>query len=133
MRLKKAQFRFLRGQTGISLLETLIAVAILGIIGASFLNGLTTASRASFTNDERTTAESLARTQMEWVKNITYVGDATEYPPAEMPSVSDYINYSVAITAEPLHNPDEGIQKITVTIKHNDRTIIQLESYKRER
>ena len=132
MRLRKAQFKFLRRQAGISLLETLIAVAILGTVGATFLNGLTVASEASFTTDERTTAESLARTQMEWVKNITYVEESTTYPPAEIPAVESYVNYAATITAEPLHSPDEGIQKITVTITHNDNKIITLEGYKRE-
>ena len=120
-------------ESGISLIETVVALAILGAIAVSFLGGMTTASEANFIADEQTTAESLARSQMERVKTADYVYGATEYPPAPMPSGEDYLNYSTVITAEPLNNPDDGIQKITVAIKHFDKTIIKLESYKGER
>ena len=126
---EKKRFRLFRGHRGVSLIETLVALAILGAITVTFLNGLLTASKAAFTADEQTTAES----QMEWIKNATYVEDTAQYPPALMPSGGDYVNYSAVITAEPLHSPDEGIQKITVTVKRYDETIITLEGYKRQR
>jgi hypothetical protein len=37
------------------------------------------------------------------------------------------------ITAEPLHTPDDGIQKITITIKRDDEVITRLEGYKVDR
>lgn len=130
---EKKRLRFFRGHRGISLIETLVALAIIGAITVTFLSGLITASKAAFTADEQTTAESLAQSQMEWVKNATYVEGATQYPPALIPSGSDYINYSAVIAVEPLHNPDDGIQEITVIIKRFDETIITLEGYKRQR
>lgn len=132
-RLGKVRFRFLKEQSGISLIETLLAVVILGLIAVPFISAVTTSSKAAFAVDQRTTAESLAQSQMEWIKSVTYVEDATDYPPAPMPSDSDYANYSVVITAAPLRDPDDGMQKITVTIKHSDKTIIRLESYKRQK
>ena len=114
-------------ESGISLIETVVALAILGAISVSFLNGLATTSKSVCIADEQSTAESLARSQMEWVKNTDYVYDATQYSPAPMPSSPDYINYSAVIAAEPLRNPDDGIQKITVTIKHSSKGIIKLE------
>jgi type II secretory pathway pseudopilin PulG len=128
----KAISRFHKEQRGISLAETLVAVAILGVIAVAFINGLTTAYKAGQINDEQTTAESIAQSQMEWVRNISYVEEATEYSPAPLPDDSNYLNYSVVITAEPLHSPDEGLQKITVTVSHMGKQIIQLESYKRQ-
>ena len=120
-------------ESGVSLLETVVALTILSVIAVAFLSGLTTTSRAVFIADERSTAESLARSQMEWTKNVDYVYDATEYSPAPMPSGRDYINYSATIAAEPLRNPDDGIQKITVTVKHSGRGVIKLEGYKVDR
>lgn len=120
-------------ESGVTLIETVVALAILGTVAVSFLSGLATTSKAVFIADEQTTAESLARSQMEQVKNTDYVYGATEYPPAPMPSGKDYINYSVVVTAESLHIPDDGIQKITVTIKHSGKGIIKLEGYKRQR
>jgi type II secretory pathway pseudopilin PulG len=131
--LAKRGLKLLRGQRGISLIETLMAVAILGAIAVPFLSGLATVSRASFDIDRRTTAESLARTQMEWAKDATYVESATQYSPASLPSGKDFVNYSAVITAEPLHDPDDGLQKITVTIEYSGETILRLEGYKRRK
>jgi type II secretion system protein I len=120
-------------ESGMTLVETLVALAILGAVAVSFLNGMTAASESTFIADEQTTAENLARNQMEEVRTADYVYGATEYPPAPMPNGKDYINYSAVITAEPLNNPDDGIQKITVSIKHFDKTTFRLESYKGQR
>ena len=120
-------------ESGVTFLETVVALAILGVIAVTFLNGLTTASKATFIADEQTTAESLAQSQMEWVKNADYSYNATAYSPAPIPVGKDYINYSVIITASPLHDPDDGIQKITVTVKHSDEGVIKLEGYKVDR
>jgi len=124
---------FIRRESGVTLLETVVALAILGTIGVIFLSGLTTTSKAAFIFDEQATAESLARSQMEWAQNADYVYDATQYSPTPIPSGKDYINYSATITAEPLHNPDDGIQKITVTVKHSGETVTRLQGYKVDR
>ena len=65
-------------ESGITLIETVVALAILGAIAVIFLSGLATASKAAFIADEQATAESLAQSQMEWIKNASYVYSATE-------------------------------------------------------
>lgn len=115
------------------MIETLIALAILGIVAATFLSGLTTTAKSTIIADERATAESLTRSQMEWVKKATYVYGATEYSAALIPDGKDYANYSATIAAEALNSPDDGIQRITVTIKHLDKEIIRLTGYKVDR
>jgi len=62
----------LRKQRGFTLIEVIIAMALLGIIAIAFLGALATASSAIIISDERTTAESLARSQLEYVKNQDY-------------------------------------------------------------
>lgn len=130
-------FRMLRiftgRESGVTFLETIVALAILGVIAVTFLNGLTTASKSTFIADEQTTAESLAQSQIEWVKNADYSYNATTYSPAAMPAGKDYINYSVLIMASPLHDPDDGIQKIIVAVQHSDKGVIKLEGYKVDR
>ena len=125
--------KFACSESGVTFIETLVALALLGIIAVAFLSGLATTSRATTIADEQTTAGSLARSQMEWGKTVGYVYEATEYSPAEIPSGDDYAGYSATIDAEALHNPDEGIQKITVTVKHHDKEILQLEGYRADR
>ena len=123
----------MKNETGATLIETLVALTLLGIVGVAFLSGLATASKASIVANDRSTAESLARSQMEWVKEVDYVYEATGYPTAPISSEEDYTGYSAQIDAEPLNSPDEGIQKITVTIKHHDEEVLSFEAYKVDR
>ena len=79
---------------------------------------------------ERDIAISLARSQMENVKNVSYVPGATTYTAAALPTASDYAGYSVSIAAAALHSPDDGIQKITVTVNRSGQSVLTLEGYK---
>jgi len=133
MRLLRILGKFTGRESGVTFIETVVALAILGVIAVAFLNGLTTTSKSVFIADEHTTAESLAQSQMEWVKNASYSYNATTYSPAPIPSGKDYLNYSTLITAEPLRSPDDGIQKIIVTIKRSDKGVTKLEGYKVDR
>jgi prepilin-type N-terminal cleavage/methylation domain-containing protein len=120
-----------RSESGMTLTETIVALAIIGTIAVVFLSGLITTSNATVIADEQATAESLARSQMEWVQETTYVENATQYTTAPILSISDYQDYSANISAMTLHTPDDGIQKITVRIYRNGGNIITLEGYKR--
>ncbi len=135
---------------GFSLIEVIVALALLGIIGVAFFGGLATASKAIFIADERATAESLARSQMEYVKSQSYETVPWDYelpsdPPLwwdnDPPTVPD--GYTVTVSAESLPDPDApdndlvGIQKIIVNIYHHPDTdpdpVITLEDYKVDR
>lgn len=126
---------FARRERGATLIEALIALAILGVVAAAFLSGLTTTAKGTIIADEQATAESLARSQMEWAKseNVPYVYGATEYSAASVPAGKDYADYSATIDAEALHTPDNGIQKIAVTINHGDKELLKLTGYKMDR
>ncbi len=122
-----------RRELGITLLETVIALAILGAVSVSFLNGLTSASKAVFIVDKKTTAESIAQSQMEWVKNASYSYNATSYSAVPIPDGKDYLQYSSVVSAEPVHTPDDGIQKITVSIQRSGESVYFLQGYKVDR
>lgn len=129
----KVRKAFQGSSRGFTLIEVLIALALVGIIAIAFLGGLTTASRAVLTADVRTTAESLARTQMEDVKNEAYdYSDPRSYEQDDVES-TDHPGYFVSVAAEPLHDLDDGIQKITVIVSHDYEVVITLEGYKVER
>ena len=138
----------MKNEKGFSLIEVMIAIALLGIIGVAFLGALATASTALSIADERATAESLARSQMEDIKEQPYiyydVAEHEDYDPIPAPS-----DYTIEVTAVPfdpdtgvpysktggVFDHDEGIQKITVTVRHLEKpdAIITLVGYKVDR
>ena len=129
--------RLMWGQKGQSLIEVLIALAILGIVAVTFLIALTTSSTAIIIADERTTAESLARSELEYVKNSPYNPD---YPPTDSYSIDPTINitgYLPVITAmflDPVTyseaTEDTGLQKITVDVYHQGNLVLSTNNYK---
>ncbi|MFC1957490.1 prepilin-type N-terminal cleavage/methylation domain-containing protein [Chloroflexota bacterium] len=129
--------RKLKGnESGATLLETLVALAILGLVAVAFLGGLSTGAKATIVANERTTAESLAQSQMEYVKSQDY--DSRNNP--QYTQIPDNpTGYDIFINAERLdakddgHENDDGIQKITVTVSHNGNLVLTVEGYKVER
>jgi prepilin-type N-terminal cleavage/methylation domain-containing protein len=59
-------------QKGFTLTEVLIALAVFGVVGASILGGLNASSKAIVSAQEITTAHSLTRTIVEYVKRSPY-------------------------------------------------------------
>ena len=118
------------GEKGFSLMETLLALGLVSLIAAALLAGMATVARGTIVADQQAAAETLARSQMEALKAAPYVTGAVSYSPAPLPSDTEYSGYAVNVTAAPLHTPDDGLQKVTVTISKNSRQIMALAGYK---
>jgi prepilin-type N-terminal cleavage/methylation domain-containing protein len=115
----------MKSEKGISLIETLVALAILAIISLAFLSALATTSTARATNQERTAAKILAETIMENIRMDTY-------GPSYNVTIPDEFNgYTATVNATGERNGN--LQKIVVTIHHRDRDVLVLESYKVDR
>ena len=142
----------MRNEKGFTLIAVIIALALLGVIAIAFFSALSTASKTLFIADERATAESLARSQMEYVKNQAYVtalpGDEANYEkidgiPAGYTIMSvnrngDTADDIIGVPWDSENNQpsptDEGIQKIIVIVSHQDKPeVIILEGYKAQR
>lgn len=116
-----------KNEKGFGLIEVVIALLLLGIIGVALLSGLATASKALVIADERATAESLARSQMEYVKNQPY---AASY---SAPIPQDYVDAGYSVPPIDVDVIKGGLQKITITIEHQGKQVITLEGYKANR
>lgn len=130
-------------ESGMSLLEVLIAIAILGLVAIAFLTALGTGFLGVTLADERTVAESLARSQLEAIRNAEY----EYYYDPRRPYYKDVKidappGYEIIITITPVPHGielpgftpfDMGLQKITVEVKHKKRLVLRVETYKASR
>ena len=127
-------------ERGLTLIEILVALGILAAVSVIFLLGMTTSSKAIMISQESVAAESLTKSELEYAKSVTYLNAPWSYqlpssPPAWDPTHSlpdGYDGYSIQVNASCLtgHNPDDGIQEITVTVTHDGETAFTLVGYK---
>jgi type II secretory pathway pseudopilin PulG len=117
-----------RGQGGLGLVETLVAVAILGTAVAAFVTALSAGSIAVGENDAENMAQGLAQSQLEYTKSYAYDSGATTYPAITAPE-----GYGIAVSVSSVPGTDSDIQKITVTISHEGESVLQVEDYKVDR
>ncbi len=124
-----------RGEQGFTFIETLIGVVVFGLIGLAVLTGLTITARSNIISNEHTTAESLARTQMEYVQKQPYdsVHDPPEYGVISYIPTSYSILTPMATRLDPVGDGtanDDGFQQITVCVLRNGKTLFTLEDFK---
>ena len=136
----RARRAFQGSSQGVALVEILIAIALIGIVAVGILGALSTSWRVVSSADERTTAESLARMQMEYIKGQGYnsTGSLLTLPTYQKISgiPEGYSIWSVnrtgTIVADIVGIPwdsknnkpadkDIGLQKIALVIKHKDK------------
>ena len=115
----------LNSQKGIGLVETLIAVAILGTSVVAFIVALSVGSLTANEQNKETIAQGLAQTQMEYTKNYTYNPSATTYPVLAVPNT-----YSVTVGVTTVPGTDTNMQKITVTVLKDGVNILTVSDYK---
>ncbi|MGD0766128.1 MAG: hypothetical protein ABR978_07460 [Dehalococcoidia bacterium] len=106
-------------------METLIAVAILGLTLTVLLAALSTGSMAVSRADERAVAENLARSQLEYTKSQAYV-----LLPAVYATVTPPAGYAVAVDATAVPGADTAIEKITVSVSRDGRSLLSVEDFK---
>lgn len=135
----KAAFR---EKAGIGLVETLAAVAILGTAGVAFVLSLSTGTIAVREGEQEAIAQSLARAQLEYIKNYPYQPAAATYPyvynfdekynpnPITLPQGYEI---SVTVSSIPQAGGDPNIQKIRVTISREEEELLTIETYKVKR
>ena len=115
----------LQDEKGLTIVESLIAVAIVGVTLVAFAVALSTGSLAVWESDQEVTVQSLARTQMEYIKGYLYDPDATTYP-----TVNTTDNYSISVAVSSTPDADSDIQKVTANISRDGQVLLTIEDYK---
>jgi Tfp pilus assembly protein PilV len=115
----------IRGQRGLGLAETLVAVAILGTAVVAFIASLATASIAVGGQEEDVVSQRLALSQLEYTKSYDYIPGAASYPAITAPA-----DYALDIAVSPVPGTDINIQKITVTVSRDRRDTLTVSDYK---
>jgi len=114
-------------QRGLGLVETLVAVAILGTAVVAFATGLSAGSIAVRGQDEIAVTQGLAQTQLEYTKSYAYNPGAVTYPAVAAPP-----DYSISVGVSAVPGTDANMQKITVTVSREGQAIETVEGYKRK-
>lgn len=115
---------------GVGFIEVLIALALLGLVAAAFLNGLSTSLNAVVISDEGSTALALAQGQMEYVKSQDYDESTDPGHPQyfENPDITP-AGYTVEISAIRLDPDEDGLQQVTIIIRHQGNEVFTLADY----
>jgi prepilin-type N-terminal cleavage/methylation domain-containing protein len=116
------------GEQGMTLVETLVAIAILGVSTSAFILALSTGAIAVRMQAEDARAQGLARSQMETIKAAVYDSTGASYSTISTPA-----GYSLSLNTNAALYSDSSIQKITITVLHNGTTVYSLEGYKVDR
>ena len=139
--LKRGRSGVFRGQKGFLLIEILVGLALLGIITVAFLNGLSATAKGVSLSQERVSAESLAKSQIEYIKLQDYVlvadynpdDPANRYELIDTPADLAAAGYSVEInTPETILSEAGGyeLQNITVAVKRDGKGKLVVSIYR---
>lgn len=126
MYLRRFWRAFRRKDTGISLVESAVALALVGVIGVGFLAALGTSSNSRAIADEQVASRLLAESVMENIKQAEFAASYT----VNATLLEEYSGYAATANVTSLGT---GIQKITVTVNHRNRDVHVLEGYKVDR
>ncbi len=124
---------WVQDQRGVGLVESLVAVAILGVAVVAFVMALSVGTVAVGECNQQVVAQSLARTQLEYIKPQDYIPTA-DYDPDDPDDSYNTVDtpegYDISIEVDSIPDTDTDIQKIAVTISLGDENILTVEDYK---
>ena len=129
-------FPTLAGESGAALVEELVTIAIIGMGIVILVVMISTGTLSVNKIDDLVRAQSLARSQLELIKDAPY---ETNPPSSPYPTVGGIPGYSVAVDIEYWNAStssfqsgwrDDGLQKLTVTVSSGTTQLSQVSDFK---
>ena len=111
-----------QSERGLSLVESLIAVAILGVTAVALVVAMSTGMIAVRGMEEEVITQNLVRTQLEYVKSCPY---DSSYPAIDTPE-----DYTISVGVSSIPDTGSDIQKVTATVSREGVDILIVEDYK---
>lgn len=133
--LGKVGFRLLKEQTGFSLIEVIVAVAIFALIGVTVLRALDTNYRAVGILDEQVVATNLATAHFEAISKSPYADNYDDIVDnINIPAQYD-VNYSIDFSVDGYTWGDtySTLQRITIFVSHGEKPVLSMCTYKADK
>lgn len=110
--------KILRNEKAFSLLETVVAMVVLGLSMHGLATLSTAAARMNAGSARLTTATALAREQIEGIKGLNFAGVDAQQGTQEYNTITGYARYKrvTAVTTDP---GDANVKTVTVTVYWN--------------
>lgn len=115
-----------RTQKGTSLIEVLLAAAILGLIGPAFVLAMSGTAKNTERYQGMVTASSLAQWQVEDIKASPYIlsGDYSSLEISPLPN-----GYEIILSTDKAV-PDNGRQEVTVEVLRQGELVLKVKTVK---
>jgi len=126
VRIRKTVLQGAGTESGFTLLETLIAVAIIAAIAVAFISALTTTSKNTDLYKQNVIATRLAQSQAEALKSAAYDATAPYYENLQ-PSFPIPPGFSITVSTVVLADDK---QEITVAVSNGGRPLFELKIIK---
>ena len=102
-------------EQGLTLIETMIAMVLLGIVGLAIISGIGTAFRANAIADGQETAMTIAQRQFEIIEYQDYIpvtaGNQVNYSILDLTTETNFAGYSIwSYQYNAAYDPDDGDQ-----------------------
>jgi len=118
----------LNDRSGLTLIEVLVAMAILGFVGVGFMAALGTGFRSQTVKEEQVIGNKIVRAALEEVRSLPYQALYTVATPTAS-------GYSVSVATVDFCWPepcttDNNLQKNTATVSHDGDFVVTIEDLK---
>jgi Tfp pilus assembly protein PilV len=131
-----------KSQRGVSLMETVTALGIMSFVGLAVIAGVSTSIKSNEMARTHISAESLARSELEYVSRQPYTTTAIGYTltsPDDSPVYPDgwdathtmpegYTGYTITVSSNKVY-VESTIQKLTAVVSYTGDEVLTIETY----